>query len=278
MATPTSLHRRPTWGATFALLAGLLVFALIMSLVGSALSGRLSGLSLVVAGLVLALVPALLWLGIFYLQDRREPEPKTYVMSVFALGALLAGAVGEPLLRNAFDLGAWGGRNLLANILIRGGLEAGLVYIAVRASVYRSREFDEYIDGMVYGVAAGLGQATMLNFHYVLNNGGVELGVGAVKIVIAALALATVGGIVGYGLAQARFRPLRSWLLPAAVLVAMLVDGLYNWVQSQLAARAGVSSYNPLFGLAAGIVFAALALAALYVLLQQSARDDLEAA
>lgn len=269
-ATPQA-HVRNTWGATLALLAGLLVFAILMSLLGPSLEGALGGVGLVLAGLLLALIPALLWLGIFYVQDRREPEPKGFVISVFVLGALLAGALGEPLLRDGFGLNSWGQGNLLANILVRGALEAGLVYAAVRTTVYLSSEFDEYIDGIIYGVAAGLGQATMINFHYVLDNNGVDLGFGTVRIVIASLALATVGGIVGYGLAQARFNAARSWLLPLAVLVAMLVDGAYHWTQAQLTAG---FDYNPLVSVAAGVTFAAVALGLLYILLRQSVRSD----
>src|SRR5688500_5998860 len=47
----------------------------------------------------LAAVPAALWLGFFYLQDRHEPEPKDFVIGIFVLGALVAAPVSDFLLR-----------------------------------------------------------------------------------------------------------------------------------------------------------------------------------
>src|SRR5947199_3147138 len=39
---------------------------------------------------LMAGIPAVLWLGFFYLMDRHEPEPKQLVVGVCVLGALIA--------------------------------------------------------------------------------------------------------------------------------------------------------------------------------------------
>ncbi len=103
------------------------------------LRDTLHGAGLVAAGLVLALVPAAIWLLVFYLQDRVEPEPKQYLIGVFLLGGLLAG-VGQPLINNFFRVNQWAGDNLIlklvAGIFIIGAIQKFLKYAAVRHSVF----------------------------------------------------------------------------------------------------------------------------------------------
>jgi len=95
--------------------------------------------------------------------------------------------------------------NLLVSILVIGFTQEFLKYAAVRYSVYMLPEFDERMDGILYGTASGLGFATMLNITYIMDSGGVDLGVGIIRIVVTALAQASFAGISGYFLARAKF-------------------------------------------------------------------------
>src|SRR5690242_5569283 len=45
--------------------------------------------------LLLSAVPAGLWLGYFYLQDRHEPEPKHYVAGVYLAGGFVAAPIAD---------------------------------------------------------------------------------------------------------------------------------------------------------------------------------------
>jgi RsiW-degrading membrane proteinase PrsW (M82 family) len=83
-------------------IGGVVFFAALVALLTSLVRIQLSGASLIVAGVVLAIVPAALWMWMFYQQDRIEPEPRGYVIGVFVLGALLAYAIGQPLIRDVF--------------------------------------------------------------------------------------------------------------------------------------------------------------------------------
>ena len=95
--------------------------------------------------------------------------------------------------------------------MIQGVIQATVVYITVRYTVFLSDEFDERADGIIYGTAAGLGSAMMLNFHYVLDHPGLQLDVGTARIIVAALVLASLGGLVGYGLGQVKFERHSPW-------------------------------------------------------------------
>jgi RsiW-degrading membrane proteinase PrsW (M82 family) len=84
-------------GSELALVGGLVLFVGLAWLIEQAANLqdlRLSPL----AALIMAAIPAGLWLAFFYLQDRHEPEPKHYVIGVFILGALVAAPLADFLI------------------------------------------------------------------------------------------------------------------------------------------------------------------------------------
>jgi len=235
------------------------------------------GSALVLVSLVLALVPAALWLLFFYLQDTLEPEPKAFVFGVFVLGGLLASAVAIPLLRDLFQVQEWLGSsfwaNLLGSVLVVGFVQEFLKYAAVRYSVYLLPEFDERMDGILYGTAAGLGFATMLNILYVVESGGVDLGMGVVRIVVTALAQASFSGITGYFLARAKFEEERVWWLPLGLTLAAVLNGLFSVVRGSITRSGSVLSQrtaSPWLGLVLAGVVAVVTLGALLYLVRRA--------
>jgi len=201
--------RGSVWRTAIVTVGLLVLFGAFVALVANWVTVELEGTALILLGVLLAIVPALIWLVFFYLQDLLEPEPKANVLGVFFIGALLAGAIGIPLIRNVYEVQNWIGYsflvNLLGSILVIGFTQEFLKYAAVRYSVYMLPEFDERMDGILYGTASGLGFATMLNITYIMDSGGVDLGVGIIRIVVTALAQASFAGISGYFLARAKF-------------------------------------------------------------------------
>lgn len=267
-------NRAGMWGATLALIAGLVLFVLGVNALAPKLSGNLGGTGLLIAGLVLALVPAAVWLAVFYLQDRLEPEPKQYLLGVFVLGALLASAVGQPLINDLFRVNEWAGGSLLlklvAGVFIVGIIQEFLKYAAVRYSVFNSQEYDERIDGIIYGAAAGLGYATMLNIAYVIANGGVDLGVGAVRVAVTALAQASFAGVTGYFLGRAKFENRGPFWLPLGLALAALLNGVVTAAIGEIS-RAGLR-VTPLNGLILAAAIAAVTFLALFAVIQRANR------
>lgn len=271
--------RRSVWASGVVQIVGVLVFVGLVALIVSRTKPALDGVALVWAGIVLALIPALLWLGFFYQQDRLEPEPKGFVLGVFLLGGLLASAAGIPLVRDLFQVQAWMSRstaaNILGSILIIGFVQEFLKYAAVRYSVYLSPEFDERIDGVIYGTAAGLGFATMLNIHYVTANAGVDLGVGVVRIAVTALAQASFAGVSGYFLGRAKFEEEPVWWLPLGVTIAAVLNGLFTYVRGEIV-TVGLR-YRPVNGLVLATAVALATFALLYYLMRRANRLTLAA-
>jgi RsiW-degrading membrane proteinase PrsW (M82 family) len=264
---------------------GLLVYLGVVQLIVAVANPSLGGGALVIVGVVLALVPALLWMSLFYAQDRSEPEPRTFVLAVAALGALLAGAVGIPLLQVVFRVPDWIRHDtmtsILGYILVVGFINEYLKYLAIRLSVFYSREFDQRVDGVVYGSAAGLGYATMLNISFVVSSGGVDLGAGVVRIVITQLVHGSLGALLGYFLGRDKFDAKRVWWMSAGLGVAALLDGLFSWLSGEvgrsairLDAASQSAGYNQWPALALAAVLAAVLLAGIFTLIRRDVRAD----
>jgi RsiW-degrading membrane proteinase PrsW (M82 family) len=281
----SATRERPhTWRLSFLLVLGLVTFVGLVYLLDLLLHPALTGTPLILAGVLLALVPAFLWMVFFYLQDRIEPEPKSYILGVFLLGALLASAVGIPVVEDLFHVSKWiytdTATTLLGSILVVGFIQEFLKYAAVRYSVYSSAEFDEATDGVIYATAAGLGYATVLNLQFVIANGGVALGSSVIRMVVVALAQASFAGITGYFLGRARFEKKSWWWLPSGLALASVGNGLFNWLRGRIV-QTGISltgpSTNPWLGLLLAAVVALVTLGLILWLIRRNIRTALAA-
>ena len=179
--------------------------------------------------LSLALLPALLLLRYFVSKDR-FPEPKRVVLITFGLGC----ATILPMIPVALGL-LWllpeGLPAPLAGALVAFVVaaipEEGFKWLVMHRYCLRHSAFDEPMDGIVYGVAAGLGFAALENVLYVANGGvavAVARGLTAVPI------HAALGVIMGEYFGRARFAEgaERRRLLWRAWLVPMALHGLYD--------------------------------------------------
>jgi RsiW-degrading membrane proteinase PrsW (M82 family) len=270
-----TLGSRGTWPSLLAMLVGLIALGLLMVAFGSRVSDSLDDRSLVFIGLILAIVPTLLWLGVFRELDRLEPEPHQYLLSVMILAALLTGTVAEPLRRDAFALHTWQPDawywSIPVHAMTQGVIQATVVYVTVRYTVFLSDEFDERADGIIYGTAAGLGSATLLNFHYVLDHPGLQLDVGTARIIVAALVLGSLGGLVGYGLGQVKFERHAPWFAAQFVAAAALLNGTFDWLVTEFSRRQfGFAGWPTVL---AAAVFALIVLGILYGLLEHAVRE-----
>lgn len=272
-ARVTAPHRG-VWATGIAQVIALVAFVLVVEVILGSTPLALDQTGLILAGVVLAVIPALLWLAFFYAQDRLEPEPKGHIAGVFILGGLLAGAIGIPLLRDTFRTQEWLGAStvttLLGSILVVGVVQEFLKYAAVRYSIYPSREFDERVDGIVYGTAAGLGYATMLNIQFIIDSQGADLRAALIRIVVTALAQASFSGITGYFLARAKFEDEPVWWLPSGVALAAILNGVFTYVRGEITTtRLSLtgSGFNPWPGLilAAGMALIVLLLLSLLI-------------
>jgi RsiW-degrading membrane proteinase PrsW (M82 family) len=234
-------------GTKFLLIAGLVGFVVVAWL-AELVAGIHHPVHLgpLVAGVV-AGVPAVLWLGFFYLMDRHEPEPKQLVAGVCVLGALIAAPLADfvqfqlvpPIAIETQDLDAFSLDHVLYAMFIAGLAQEMCKYAAVRYTVYLSREFDEPMDGVVYMMACGTGFAVWVNYHRLSGQGHeVILSIGAAQAVVTTLAHASFAGVLGYVLGRAKFTRrsalVRGLFLMAGLLLAAALNGQFSVVETWL--------------------------------------------
>jgi protease PrsW len=235
-------------GTKFLLIAGLVSFVLIAWLVELVL-GLDTAIhigSLLAA--VMACIPALFWLGFFYLMDRHEPEPKGLVAGVFVLGALVAGPLADflqyqavpPVALEVNSLSAFALDRVIYAILVVGLCQEMCKYAVVRYTIYMSREFDEPMDGIVYMMACGTGFAVWVNYHHLsAHDNSLHVSTAAAEAVVTTLAHASFAGTLGYVMGRAKFSrrsaPVRGTLLMLGLLGAAVLNGMFavvdNWVK-----------------------------------------------
>jgi RsiW-degrading membrane proteinase PrsW (M82 family) len=255
--------------AEIALVLGLLafvgaVYAIERSL-GSHTALQLSPL----AALAMSAIPALLWLAYFYIQDRHEPEPTHYVAGVYLLGCFVAGPLAGFLVAQLTGpppmgtqaMGLLSPQRLVHTFLVVALAQELSKYLVVRYTIYRSPEFDEPMDGIVYMTAAGVGFATWESYQDLQNLGrNVFLTMAAAHVVVTALAHACFAGVTGYALGRAKFMgsssSRRALLLIAGLMAAALLNGQFHLVEA-MAGAAGMD-VRPWRGLALSGGFAAL--------------------
>jgi protease PrsW len=220
---------------------------------------------------VMALVPAALWLGYFYLWDRYEPEPRHLVAGVFALGVFIAAPLADFVMNQAVPpIGLENhGKNVMAldrvifAVLIYGLAQEVCKYATVRYTMYPSPQFNEPMDGVVYMMAVGTGFAVWVNYHRLSSLGNtVYLSIGAAKVVVTTLAHASFAGVLGYVMGRSKFSkrsaPVRGVMLFVGLLGAAVLNGAFTLAEQYLSANATLWQGVGFAALVAGSVFALL--------------------
>ena len=118
--------------------------------------------------LLFTVVPPLLIL-LFFTSTDKFKEPKTTILTVFFLGFLIclpAGILNE-LSHNFFFDGTDYSKSLTGSFLGPAWAEELLKFSILYLIILKRDEFNEPMDGLVYGVVVSLGFATYENYTYV---------------------------------------------------------------------------------------------------------------
>lgn len=212
--------------------------------------------------LMLGALPALVLMVFFYLKDRYEPEPHGHVAAAFGLGVLAFGAsfYAGTALAGLVDpvwlaLGGLPAHLFEAGVLA-GGVEEVAKFLLMWALVMRWDEFDEPLDGLIYGVAVALGLAAVENVLYVHRLG---LEGGMLRAVLSVPAHALFGAAMGTQFGRAKLgrgrheasqvpRGERRRALAAALLIPL---GFHTAYDLSLLELRGPLMYGAVVGLSA---------------------------
>ncbi len=182
--------------------------------------------------IILAVLPSALILRYFLKRDA-FPEPrgaviKTFLWGIASIIPAVILAVMLILIVPSVSAGDTTGAFARAAVIAFFGAaipEELFKFAVLFLYCRRLNDFDEPMDGIVYGVTASLGFATLENVLYVLDGG---IGVAIARGLTAVPGHALFGAIMGYYFGLAHFVPGRRHLYWAAFLLPVLLHGLYN--------------------------------------------------
>lgn len=183
---------------------------------------------------LLGAAPALLAMAIVDWMDAKRPEPQRTLRRVALAGAISALPViliGQ-VLKLAMPSSGYAAA-LFMSFVIAAIPEEAAKLASVWLMAWRRPEFDERMDGIVYGARAGLGFALVENVAYLLllpHSFGEYLQLFIARAVLAVPGHAIWGGVAGYFAARRRFDG-RGPGLWGGYGLAVLMHGLYDaWV------------------------------------------------
>ncbi len=178
----------------------------------------------------IALTPGIAIAIFMYIHDKHEPEPVWLLALSFLYGVLSLGlnlAIGLPV----DDLIPIEEQDLTEQAIHAFGVVAFIEevskFVFIRGILYRNKNFNEPLDGIVYAVMVGMGFATAENVIYVWYGGG---GTAIIRMFSAIPAHALFAVLMGYWLGKAKFihaRKFRYGLL--ALITATAFHGIYDY-------------------------------------------------
>ncbi|WP_167619465.1 PrsW family glutamic-type intramembrane protease [Maribellus sediminis] len=180
--------------------------------------------------LILSLAPVFVIAAYIYFRDKYEKEPIRML-----LFALLAGAVTVlPIVFVEMFLSRYTSmfpRYVSAAyqaFVVAAFSEELFKFLALYVLIWKSPEFNEKFDGIVYAVYVSLGFAAVENILYVVNGG---LATGISRAITAVPAHAIFGVTMGFYFGLARFYERESATLKRkALLIPMLLHGIYDFI------------------------------------------------
>lgn len=182
--------------------------------------------------LLAAIAPVLFMLHFVYVRDRFERDPLWRVLVVYFVSFLTV--IPAAWFESVFaGIEKWGLIGIAVSAwLIIALSEETVKYWALKLLAVPMKSFNEVYDGILYGVAASLGFATVENILYVFMSEGQGMTVAVLRAVLSVPGHALWGVMMGYyvGLAKFESDPRRKGqLVRQGLWTAVFWHGLYDF-------------------------------------------------
>jgi RsiW-degrading membrane proteinase PrsW (M82 family) len=180
--------------------------------------------------IVLSLAPVFIIAGYVYFRDKYEREPIRLLLLALLFGAItvIPVMILESFLSSftqqfeGLAAAAW------QAFAVAAFSEELFKYIALYFLIWKSREFNDKLDGIVYAVFISLGFAAVENILFVTGNGHFT---GIMRAITAVPAHAVFGITMGFYFGMAKFyEKQRVQLKTKALLYPIILHGIYDFI------------------------------------------------
>lgn len=207
--------------------------------------------------IVLVFVTIILWLSFSWLSERRIAQPRQNLISVVILTMLVANSIGMPLINQFFQVDNWlplaPAINRIIGYTLTTGITQGIIkYLVIRYTIW-PQHLRVRLDGVAYGIASGIGYATILNIQFLTTNPSALADTLAFQIFANYALQVSTGIIIGYGLSEAFFSNPTPIFLGIILILSSVITGITIPIHAGLVNSSfsitSVSAPKPLFGL-----------------------------
>ncbi|HNW51347.1 MAG TPA: PrsW family glutamic-type intramembrane protease [Prolixibacteraceae bacterium] len=183
-----------------------------------------------IGAILLALAPVFIIAFYIYFRDKYEKEPWPILLLSMLAGVVITLPITFAEEFMAFLGGGFDGifKTFWDSFLVAAFCEEGFKLIVLVLLIWKSKEFNEKFDGIVYASFISLGFAGIENLMYVLKSG---LGTGIFRAFSAVPAHAIFGISMGFFFAMAKFYPQkRRKYLWYTFLLPFFLHGFYDFI------------------------------------------------
>lgn len=206
-------------------------------------------------GVVLALLPLLLWLAMAVLPEYRVSQPRKHLAGTAALSALTAAAIGLPMTQDFFRVEQWLPLESSFRRIAGFTFTAGMVDTALKLFILRFAIYPHSLrirsDAIAYGLASAVGYSFYLNLALIWR-WQPTLGIAAIYILANYAIQFASSMFIALGIIESHFGNARPIVLPLNLLTAAVTTGavtpLFSGVMNGPLGLAG-SSARPFSGL-----------------------------
>lgn len=183
---------------------------------------------------IIAITPAIIGLIGIYLSDRVDREPFKVLIFTYALGALSvipSIVVEEFFLR--FNVFSGVAQAFYNAFIVAAFTEEYFKRLVILKLPYKTRYFNEKLDGIVYGVFSALGFATVENIMYVVFTYANNPFIGLYRGIFSVPAHGIFGVTMGYYLSLSRFdtdKGRKRANLRKSLIMPIILHGTFNFI------------------------------------------------
>jgi len=181
--------------------------------------------------LVGGIMPALLWLWFWLQEDRLHPEPRAMIIRTFVAGMIMVPLVLplEQFIQKQY------GFNMTLVILLWAGAEELFKLGAAYFAAFKTKEYDEPIDAVMYLLTVALGFAAMENTFFLFSSISKTSAVtsfmtGNMRFVGATLLHVLSSGVIGFFMGMSFFkgRFAKKIYLVLGLALAVALHAIFN--------------------------------------------------
>lgn len=187
--------------------------------------------------LLISIAPAISIALAVYMSDRYEKEPISLLIKTFLLGAIMVIptlVVEKALLKFNIFQGTAG--IFYISFIVAGLTEEYFKRSVVLNYIYKNRNFNERLDGIVYSVFAALGFALVENIMYIVFQFNNNAYVGLYRGILSVPAHAIFAVTMGYYISLAKFcrdcnnEEDRKKYLRKSLYIPVILHGVFNFI------------------------------------------------